>query len=99
MSEILYELKQDASIPTGYWRAGKKLSEKRWREIFNIPENSPFSWFSDWFIDLTPTPSEEIDRIKEIVNQVFTDLNLHSISYKEAAEICVRKALIEFCKK
>lgn len=84
-------------MPGHYWRAGVKKTKAQWIEIFDMDEYQ-FGWADEWFIDLTPTEPHQIDRVKEIVNQEFEREGLHSITYKEAAETCVRKALTEFCK-
>ena len=93
--ESLYELKQDVTLPGHYWRAGLKKTKAEWMKIFDI-NSYQFGWATEWFIDLAPK-MEEPDRVKEIIKEEFERQNLHSITYKEATEICVRKALTEFC--
>jgi len=96
MEERMYELKKDVWTPGGYWRAGQKRPESEWRKEFNI--TGPFHWAKDWFLDLTPPEVQEKDTVKEIVKMVFEKHDLHSISYKEAAEEACRMCLIELKK-
>lgn len=95
--ELLYELRQDVTMPGHYWRAGIKKTKKEWMNLFNI-NSFQFGWATEWFIDLSPKDAEEVDRVKQIVKEEFNRQNLISITYTEAAENCVRKALTEFCK-
>ena len=96
--EPLYELRKDVDIPGNYWRAGLQKTEKEWIEIFHMYPLH-FQWCQDWFLCLTPPDPEKTDRVREIVKEVFSDKGLKSISYKEAAEECVHKALLELSNK
>lgn len=81
--EKIYELKQDISTPCFYIRAGKQATESQWKERlgdFNI------RWCSEWFYDLSiKEESKPIDELKELIEAVFSEKGLNSISYKEAA--------------
>ena len=81
--EKLYELRQDIWTPAYYIRAGKRASESQWKEKlgeFNI------QWANEWFIDIEKNEhARPIDELRELINSVFSEKNLYSISYKEAA--------------
>lgn len=94
--EPLYELKKDVNMPGRYWRAGAKKTEREWKIIFQIKENWPFSWEAEWFIDLRVKPELAKDEILELVSEIFSKRELHSITYKEAACTCVREAMTRF---
>ncbi len=94
--EPLYELRKDVWMPGTYWRAGCQKSEKDWKQIFGIPEGQPMSWEKEWFIDLRPVEAQPQDEIRELVKEVFTKHNIHSITYMDAACECVREALVRF---
>lgn len=81
--EKIYELKRDIWTPAYFIRAGFRKTELEWKEClgeFNM------EWSSDWFIDIQKQEEERpIDELKELIDAVFDEKNLNSISYKEAA--------------
>lgn len=83
-TEKIYELKQDIWTPAYYIRAGFRKTEKKWKEIlgdFNM------QWASEWFIDLEKREEEKpIDELNKLINSIFAEKGLNSISYKEAAK-------------
>lgn len=96
MSEPIYELKKDVSMPGRYWRAGAKKTEAEWKKEFGIKPDYPFQWCMDWFIPPPEEPNYHIDEVKEVVKSVFDRQQLHSITYREAAEECCREVLARF---
>ena len=82
-TEKIYELRADIWTPAFYIRAGKRATEKEWKEKlgdFNI------EWESHWFINLSePQEQYPIDELNELVDAVFKRKGLNSISYKDAA--------------
>lgn len=84
-----YELKKDVTTPGNFWRAGIRKTEKEWREIFDFVN---IQWESEWFIDLSVAQEEAPkDELRDIINSVFKDKGLHSITYKEAAREIAEK--------
>jgi hypothetical protein len=81
----LYELRQDINTPAHYIRAGKRATEAQWKERlgdFNI------RWCSEWFLDTTVKEEQmEVDELNDLVDAVFKERGLRSISYKEAARL------------
>lgn len=81
----LYELRQDISTPGFYIRAGKRATEAQWKERlgdFNM------KWCSEWFWDTSIKEEEkEVDKLNELVDEIFAEKGLRSISYKEAARL------------
>lgn len=82
--EKIYELKQDIFTPCYYIRAGKRATERQWKEKlgeFNM------NWCSEWFIDTSiKNIQPEVDELNELINKVFDKNNLRSITYKDAAK-------------
>lgn len=85
MSEQLFELRKDIQSPDRYIRAGARKTKEEWLKLY--PHCNKFvSGFDDWFIDLSVEAKiDESDIEWRIVDEVFTDKGLISISYKEAA--------------
>ena len=87
-----YELIKDISLPNKYYRAGAIKLKSEWEALFP----GCFDFFSrEWFIHLSTIskqPNNILSLEETIVNTVFHSLNLHSISYKQAAV----RALVEY---
>ena len=88
----MYELKKDISHPGAYYRAGQQKSKEEWEAIF---PNAFLLNSNEWFIDLSKLKTKEgqADLVKTVVNEVFEKHQLHSISYKEAAQEACREYL------
>lgn len=89
----LYELKRDIWTPSIYIRAGFRKTEAEWKERLG---EFDMKLASDWFIDVDKNEAERpIDELKELIDAVFSEKGLNSISYKEAAreiaDICLKQ--------
>lgn len=81
--EKIYELRQDAWTPSGFWRAGIRHTEAEWRQEFNDPK---LIMWNDWFFDTSIVKEKDnCDELYQLVKNIFEKKGLHSISYKEAA--------------
>lgn len=83
MADKLYELRRDIWTPVMYIKAGAQKTEAEWKDKlgeFNI------QWESMWFIDLeNEKDTRPIDELKELIDDVFKNRGLSSLSYKDAA--------------
>lgn len=79
----IYELRQDINTPAFYIRAGKRATEAQWKERLG---DFCIRWCSEWFWDTSIKEDPmEVDKLKELIDAVFEENGLRSISYKEAA--------------
>lgn len=91
MAHKKYELKKDVVLPGKYYRAGLIKTAKQWQKEFGkIILDSE----SEWFIDLSKVDTtQEPTMLNSIIDEIFKDHGLRSISYKEAASmVAVRYA-------
>lgn len=96
--ETIFELKKDISTPQSYMRAGIQKTKAEWEELF--PRAFVFN-NNEWFIDMTPVEefdydeangiSKEKRKIMYIVDHVFKEHDLSSMSYREAAILAIEK--------
>lgn len=82
--EKVYELKKDIWTPAFFIRAGFRKTEKEWKERLGDFE---MKWASDWFFDPSEkAEQQQINELNELIEAVFMEKGLNSISYKEAAK-------------
>jgi hypothetical protein len=79
----IYELRRDIWTPALYIKAGFRKTEAEWKERlgdFNI------KWQSDWFIDIEKEATQKPkDKLKILIDAVFEEKGLYSLTYKDAA--------------
>jgi hypothetical protein len=87
----LLELRKDIKLPNGYYRAGQRLSKQEWEKLYPGTFIN-YGNCSEWFINLSEEQKKPVGRYPNvIVNQVFEEMELRSISYNQAAvEACSR---------
>lgn len=85
----MLELIKDIQLPGEYYRAGQQKTRGEWAALF--PHLHFQSEWDRWFIDLDKPNDAPQDEIREIVEQIFNERLLYSISYKEAAVECVTR--------
>ncbi len=91
MAHKIYELKKDIVLPGGYYRAGTKKTAKQWQKEFGkiTLDKEP-----EWFIDISKAQDkQEPSMLNAIIDEIFKQHGLYSITYKEAAaHVAVRYA-------
>lgn len=90
-----FELLRDITTPTEYIRAGEIRTGEEWEKSFPGCMTDPT--FSTWFLDMSKFSPEEVrpDLASQIIDEVFKDEGLQSVTYKLAA----RKILTEYIKR
>lgn len=92
----LLELKKDINVPGEYVRAGTIKTKKEWKKLF--PSAFLFDTYEtfqnhEWFINKS-LPIKKYDGKpnlqREIVHKIFSKRGLMSMTYKEAAEACLK---------
>lgn len=85
--ETIFELRKDISTPNRYIRAGERRTQKEWEAEFpgclSIGNRT-------WFIDLSDNTRME-DLAANVVDEIFSKNDLHSITYKECAVLAIRE--------
>jgi len=94
MEEPLYELLKDISLPGMYYRAGNQKTKSEWIALF--PHAFTLGENVEWFISLPLQEEKTVqDTAVRIVSEVFQKMGLRSISYRMAAEQCIRQYVAE----
>jgi hypothetical protein len=63
----------------------KRCTEAQWKDRLG---DFSIRWSSEWFIDLDEKKDENpVDELNELINSVFSENGLNSISYKEASRV------------
>ncbi len=88
--EITYELRKDISTPDSYLRAGLRKTKSEW--LLDFPKAFIFH-SNEWFIEVTEYSDKPNTNSIEsiIVDRVFAEFGLRSMSYKEAAIKCIHE--------
>lgn len=88
-ADNLYELRKDIVLPNGYYKAGEIRNKLEWEKLF--PNSFQFS-NHEWFIPLAEIkPESRLDAETKIIDKVFSDRGLFSMSYKQAARECIEQ--------
>ncbi len=79
----MFELKKDICTPNSYIKAGVKKTKEEWEKLYP----HCFSAQEEWFIDLNnyEEKKDEPKIIWDIIDRIFTEKGLSSISYKQAS--------------
>jgi hypothetical protein len=96
--EQLFELKKDVTTPGGYFRAGIQKTRPEWEKFFPGSFDRIILTGDEWFIDLSkplPVP-DPLPLTTQIVDEVFAERGLRSISYKQAAQECIERYVARY---